>query len=372
MQPTGIDQKSVQQIQELIDGSDLFPGNSSSKLPLDFNFKDDTILITGAAGSIGSEVTSQLLGTRFKKLVLIDNAESPLYNLVKQLELDARENVEFVLIDIRDQEAMRWLFNTYAFTVIFHTAAYKHVPLMEENAYEAVRLNIFATKIIADLSMEYNVKKFVFISTDKAVKPINVMGMTKRIAESYLNYLNSYGKTNFKSARFGNVFGSSGSVVPIFLKQIHLGRPVSLTSYDTTRYFISKVKAGYLILKMAALDENDGCLFTFNMGNPIKIIDLAKILIKHVTGDNPHKIEIIGLRPGEKIHEDLFSENEHLELTKHTDILKVRPHHDYSEEKVSFNLLSTVNSEMKNTEVKAILEDCIYQLQNSPSLLFAI
>jgi FlaA1/EpsC-like NDP-sugar epimerase len=198
------------------------------------------------------------------------------------------------------------------------------------------------------------------------------MGMTKRLAEAYLKYLKIHSKTDFKATRFGNIFGSNGSVLPVFLRQITTGKPLTLTTCDTSRYFISKTKAGQLILKTATLSKSDGYLFTFNMGKPIKILDLAKALTKRITGNDKYPIEFIGLRAGEKVHEDLLSKTEDLEFTMHDDILKIKSLQGYSGEKISFNLLSSVKSNISNSEIKHILEDCIITLQSSPALLFAI
>ena len=254
--------------------------------------------------------------------------------------------------------------------MVFHAAAYKHVPLMEDNAYEAVKLNILATKILADLSMLYGVKKFIFISTDKAVNPISIMGMSKRIAETYLNYLSSKKKTIFSITRFGNILGSSGSVLPIFLKQIELGKSLTVTDTETTRFFINKAKACRLILEIASWHKPSNNLFTFNMGSPIKVINLAKVLISLTAKNNA--IEIVGLRPGEKVHEEIVSKEETLESTTHIDIFKVIPKAVRSNKTVTLQELKLITPTMANNEIKSILEGCIYQLQLSPTLLFAI
>lgn len=361
-------------IEHLLIESDLL---NSEKKHLDYiahnHFFNETILITGAAGSIGSELARQLIGSEFKNLILIDNSESPLSNLEKEFGDSEKSNINFVLIDVRDIQAMQWLFDTYRPTIVFHAAAYKHVPLMEDNAYEAVRLNILATKILADLSVSYSVKKFVFISTDKAVNPISVMGMTKRIAESYLNYLNETNKTIFLVTRFGNILGSSGSVLPILLKQINANRPLTITSKETSRFFIDKHKACNLILKIASFTKKDGYLFTFNMGDPIKIIDLAYVLLKFLNKENLYKdIKIIGLRPGEKLHEQIVSRDEILEPANFSNILSVKPKIAYSDETINFQELMRISSKMTNEDIRLILEECVYKLQHSPTLLFAI
>lgn len=356
-------------IKDLLTESGLL---NSKPLPSDFlsnyNFKDEIIMITGAAGSIGSELVRQLRNCTFKRLVLVDNAESPLYHLFKEFEND--QNIEFALVDIRDKDAMTWLFETYKPTLIFHTAAYKHVSVMEDNAYEAVNLNVLATKTLADLSLSYNVKKFVFISTDKAVNPVSVMGMSKRIAESYLNYLNSKNKTVFLTTRFGNILGSNGSVLPIFLKQITSGKPLTVTHTEATRYFINKNKACQLILEIASWENPENYLYTFNMGTPIKVLDMAKILID-LTSENLDII-IIGLRAGEKIHEDITTKEESLQSTSHKDILGVSPNLDCSDEIVMLYDLKSITPKMTNGDIKSILEDCVNKLQCSPTLLFAI
>ncbi len=293
-----------------------------------------------------------------------------MYYLIKEFEIDKNPNVEFAIADIRDEDAVKWLYETFRPTLIFHTAAYKHVPLMEDNAYESVKLNILATKTLADLAIAYKVKKFIFISTDKAVNPISVMGMSKRIAETYLNYLSVKKKTIFLITRFGNILGSSGSVLPLFLKQLESGSSLTVTNLETTRFFINKNKACRLILEIASWHKPDNNLFTFNMGTPIKIIDLAKVLISLKNKGNT--IEIIGLRPGEKIHEEIVSSEETLESTTHLDIFKVNPKTVYSNKTVTLQELKHITPAMSNDKIKLILEDCICQLQRSPTLLFAI
>lgn len=349
------------QIDKLIRDSDLFNFNTESYINKDnYNFDNEVILITGAAGSIGSELSKQIVNCKFKKLILVDIAESPMYNLIKDLELSA-SNIEYILLNIEEKASIESLFETFKPTLIFHAAAYKHVPLMEENPFKAVRLNFYATKLLADTAIAFKVKKFVFISTDKAVNPISIMGMTKRVAENYLNSLNIKDKgTYFVNTRFGNVFGSNGSVVPLIIKQIKTNSPITITDDSISRYFICKHKACRLIIKIATLKEQDSNLFTFNMGDPIKIIDLAKKLISHYSSNGyTHEIKITGLRPGEKLIEEIVSKNETLSPTDYNDILLVKPKNSTNLESYDFNTLLHITHATKLSEIKSILKKLI-------------
>jgi FlaA1/EpsC-like NDP-sugar epimerase len=346
-------------INQLLDESGLLKSNITKNSQADtFDFTEETILITGAAGSIGSGITKQLLTCKFKTLILVDNAESPLYYLIKDLEIEDTENIEILSTDIRDESAMNWLFETFKPTLVFHAAAYKHVPLMEDNPYEAIRLNILATQILGDLSLLHKTKKFIFISTDKAVNPINVMGMTKYVAESYLKTLNSKSNTSFAIARFGNIFGSNGSVVPLFMKQIDSGVPITVTNRRTSRYFISKNKACNLILKMATFKKSDPCIFTFNMGKAIKILDLAEIIADKYPGNYQKEslIKITNLRPGEKIHEELTTKNEILKPTIDPDIFSVFPKRKLDSKSIRFDIFKKISPIQKPSEIKSILK----------------
>ena len=345
-------------IQQLINDSGLFSHLKKTIKPnVGLEFSNETILITGAAGSIGSELTKQIIASKFKKLVLVDFAESPLYELQKELEHLGASKVHFILLNITDKVSLEHLFDTIKPSIVFHTAAYKHVPLMEENPYEAVKLNIFGTKSLADLSVLHNAKKFIFISTDKAVNPISVMGMTKNIAEKYLHELNKKNKTLFLITRFGNIFGSNGSVVPLFMKQIELNRSLTLTD----KGIICKHKACNLILKIALFKKNDGETFTFNMGQPIKIIDLATILISSYNNEKSNiKIKITGLRLGEKLHEDIVSKNEILEPTSVNDILLVKSKLHSKIKNINFSELKKITPYFKHIELKAILKSYTY------------
>lgn len=281
------------------------------------------ILITGAAGSIGSEISRQLIQYNAKKIILLDQAESPMYELNQEL-LSKHKNVnwEIVIGDITRQDRMENVFKFFKPNLVFHAAAYKHVPLMELNPAEAIRTNVRGTKILATLADKYNVDKFVFISTDKAVNPTNVMGASKRISEMFCQSLNKSSNTNFITTRFGNVLGSNGSVIPLFKKQIEKGGPITVTHENVTRYFMTIPEACQLVLE-AYVMGNGGEVFVFDMGKSVKIIDLAKKMIK-LSGleiDSDIKIKVTGLRPGEKMYEELLSDQENTMATHHPKIL---------------------------------------------------
>lgn len=288
-----------------------------------------TVLITGAAGSIGSELSRQILHYRPEKLILLDQAESALFELEHELRTHRNSHTKliFILGNVKDYFRMEQLFEQYRPEFVYHAAAYKHVPLMEMNPYEAVLVNIFGTKIIADLSTEYRVEKFVMVSTDKAVNPTNVMGATKRVAEIYTQSLNNKvgSITKFTATRFGNVLGSNGSVIPIFRKQIEKGGPVTITHPDITRYFMTIPEACNLVLEAGSMG-NGGEVFVFDMGQSVKIIDLAHKMIK-LSGleiDKDIEIQIVGLRPGEKLFEELLNNKENTLPTHHHKILIAR------------------------------------------------
>lgn len=287
---------------------------------------DKVIMVTGAAGSIGSEILCQLLYYNPKVVIAIDQAESPLYDLEMELLHNRPEHhalVHFVVADITRKERMNAIFDTWKPDIIFHAAAYKHVPLMEEHPYEAVRVNVFGTKRLADLALKNKVKKFVMVSTDKAVNPTNVMGATKRLAEMYVqSLLTTSAETQFITTRFGNVLGSNGSVIPLFRKQIARGGPITITHPEITRYFMTIPEACNLVLEAGAMG-NGGEIYVFDMGESVKIVDLAKNMINlsGLTLGKDIDITYTGLRPGEKLYEELLSSSEDTLPTYHEKIL---------------------------------------------------
>ena len=282
------------------------------------------ILVTGAAGSIGSEISRQLSLYNHKGLVLIDQAESALYDLQQELLQKGSKNITFIIADVRDEKRMSEIFKKHRPQKVFHAAAYKHVPLMEMSPYEAVKVNVLGTKNIADLSIKHNVERFVMVSTDKAVNPTNVMGATKRVAEMYISCLSALNNplTKFTITRFGNVLGSNGSVIPLFKRQIKNGGPLTVTHKDITRYFMTIPEACCLVLEAGTMG-NGGEIYIFDMGKSMKIYEIAKRMI-HLSGLNfPEdiNIEITGLRPGEKLYEELLADGENTTPTYHEKIM---------------------------------------------------
>jgi FlaA1/EpsC-like NDP-sugar epimerase len=281
-----------------------------------------TILITGAAGSIGSEIARQVSNYQYKKIILLDQAESALYDLQQGFLRKKVENFEVELADIRNEERLQSLFESYEIDIILHAAAYKHVPLMENNPYEALRVNIFGSGLLMRLAMKHGVEKFIMVSTDKAVNPTNVMGATKRVAEIYANCLNTQGKTKFVTTRFGNVLGSNGSVIPLFERQIKNGGPLTVTHKEITRFFMTIPEACQLVLE-AGVMGNGGEIYVFDMGESVKIFELAKKMI-HLSGlryPEDIDIQISGLRPGEKLYEELLTNEENTIPTYHEKIM---------------------------------------------------
>lgn len=286
-----------------------------------------TILISGAAGSIGSEIARQVINFNPRKVIILDQAETPLHHLNLEMgQLITKTKIRTVISDIRNKSSLKDVFEKYKPNVVYHAAAYKHVPLMEENPSQAVFVNIEGTKNLADLSCEYGTESFVMVSTDKAVNPSNVMGASKRIAEKYVQSLQLKSKsqnynTKFITTRFGNVLGSNGSVVPLFTQQIANGGPITITHPEIIRYFMTIPEACQLVLEAGAMGKG-GEIFIFDMGKPVKIIDLAKKMIR-LAGfipDKDIKIEIVGLRPGEKLFEELLNDNSKTLPTYHEKI----------------------------------------------------
>ncbi|WP_299179818.1 nucleoside-diphosphate sugar epimerase/dehydratase [uncultured Aquimarina sp.] len=306
------------QIEDLLDRAPIALENQNIKRELD----NKVVLITGAAGSIGSEIVRQASFYTYKHLVLVDQAESPLYDLQQELLSKGVTNFTPIVADIRDHQRIETIFDRFKPNMVFHAAAYKHVPLMENNPCEAIKINVLGTRKLADLSSEYGVDKFVFVSTDKAVNPTNVMGATKRVAEMYIKCLHRTSKTKFITTRFGNVLGSNGSVIPLFKKQIDKGGPLTVTHKDVTRFFMTIPEASQLVIEAGTMG-NGGEIFIFDMGESVKIFDLAKKMIRlsGLNYPNDIDIEITGLRPGEKLYEELLADTENTLPTYHKKIM---------------------------------------------------
>ena len=293
------------------------------------NFRDKVVMVTGAAGSIGSELCRQLAGFGVKKLILFDNAETPMHSI--RLELEEKfPDLTFVPVigDVRQGPRVDFAFRTYRPQIVFHAAAYKHVPLMEENPCEAIRVNVHGTHTVADKCIEYDVEKMVMISTDKAVNPTNVMGCSKRIAEIYVQSLGlaiergeMQGRTTFVTTRFGNVLGSNGSVIPRFREQIEKGGPITVTHPEITRFFMTIPEACRLVMEAATFSTGTQ-IFVFDMGESVKIDDLAKRMVDLAGLKLGEDIQIVytGLRPGEKLYEEVLSNKENTTKTAHNRI----------------------------------------------------
>ncbi len=306
------------QIEDLLERAPINMNNQNIKEEL----RDKVIMITGAAGSIGSEIVRQASFYSYKNLILVDQAESPLYDLQQELISKGVTNFTPIVADIRDHQRMEMIFEKFRPNMVFHAAAYKHVPLMESNPCEAIKINVLGTRKLADLSSEYGVDKFVFVSTDKAVNPTNVMGATKRVAEMYIKCLHRTSKTKFITTRFGNVLGSNGSVIPLFKKQIQKGGPLTVTHKNVTRFFMTIPEASQLVIEAGTMG-NGGEIFIFDMGESVKIFDLAKKMIRLSGLQYPNDIDIkiTGLRPGEKLYEELLADTENTLPTYHKKIM---------------------------------------------------
>lgn len=334
--------KTIPGIYEIIDGKvdikqvrdvDIEDLLGREPIEVDFNLmgsyiQDSTILVTGAGGSIGSELCRQIANIRPKKLIMLDNYENNLYSIQQELIRKYGDSIKMIAVvaSIREQKRMEKIFDKYRPEVVFHAAAHKHVPLMENSPGEAIKNNIFGTLNVAMLSSKYNVKRFLLISTDKAVNPTNIMGATKRAAEMIIQSLNEESKTEFVAVRFGNVLGSNGSVIPLFKKQIEEGGPVTVTHPNIIRYFMTIEEAVGLVIQAGGMAKG-GEIFVLDMGEPVKILDLARNLIR-LSGFEPDvdiKIVFTGLRPGEKLYEELLMSEEGLLDTKHKKIFIGRP-----------------------------------------------
>jgi FlaA1/EpsC-like NDP-sugar epimerase len=317
------------------------------------------ILITGAAGSIGSELARQILPFQPQRLFLLDQAESPLHDL--ELELTDKftsTNFETVIADIRNKDRLENVFRSFKPDLVFHAAAYKHVPMMENNPSESVLTNVFGTKNLADLSVSYQIEKFVLVSTDKAVNPTNVMGASKRIAEMYIQSLGKTVNTKFVTTRFGNVLGSNGSVIPRFKKQIENGGPITITHPEITRFFMTIPEACQLVLEAGSMGKG-GEIYVFDMGKSVKIVDLARKMIKLSGLQENRDIKIIytGLRPGEKLYEELLADSENTLPTHHSQILigKVKEY-DFIEVSSKINQLVKLFDSQDNIKIVSFMK----------------
>lgn len=328
------------------------------------------VLVTGAAGSIGSGLVRQIARFNPSKLLLLDQAESPLYDIQNELKSEF-PNLDFEVIigDIRSYERMHRLFQAFCPEYVFHAAAYKHVPLMEDNPSEAVLTNVKGTRNLVDLSLDFEVKKFVMISTDKAVNPTNVMGASKRIAEIYAQMANSKGKTKFVTTRFGNVLGSNGSVIPLFQRQLEQGGPLTVTDPRVTRFFMTIPEACQLVLEAGMMGEG-GEIFVFDMGESVKIIDLAKKMIQ-LNGLELGKdieIKITGLRPGEKLYEELLASEENTIPTHHPQILKAQIRTEEGEQLKRIDDLIHLFETQRNTEIVAKMKEIVPEFISNNSI----
>ena len=352
------------------------------------------VLVTGGAGSIGSELCRLVSSFDIKQLIVLDNAETPLHNI--QLEISDTEkakhlgafNLEsfnkkykFVIADVRVRARIDKIFEYYKPDIVFHAAAYKHVPMMEANPCEAVNVNVGGTKIVAECAVKYNAEKMIMVSTDKAVNPTNVMGCTKRLAEIYVQTLSKAiiageleGKTKFITTRFGNVLGSNGSVIPRFREQIMNGGPVTVTHKDIIRFFMTIPEACRLVLEAATMGKGYE-IFVFDMGEPVKIADLARKMIS-LAGFRPDidiKIEYSGLRPGEKLYEEVLNSKECCIATEHKKIsvAKVRDY-NYAEIIKDFNLLKESAEQMNKMETVRIMKDIVPEFISKNSIYSAL
>lgn len=318
------------------------------------------MLVTGAGGSIGSELCRQILKFKPQKLVMIDIYENTLYEVEMELrQKNKNAPIETIIASVRDMKRIDEIFSKYKPQIVFHAAAHKHVPLMENSAEEAIKNNVFGTYNVAMCSDKYNVEKFTFISTDKAVNPTSIMGASKRICEMIIQSMNEKSNTIFTAVRFGNVLGSHGSVIPLFKKQIEEGGPVTVTHKEITRFFMLIPEAVGLILQSVTF-ANNGEIFVLDMGEPVKIYELAKTLIK-LSGKNV-PIEVVGLRKGEKLYEELLMSEEGLIKTLHEKIMisKIKGPSDNEMQSILDKLKQTIEKDnCTRDDVKRIIKEVV-------------
>ncbi len=333
----GVDVNKIREI-DIEDLLERDPIVLDNKL-IENDIKGKTVLVTGGGGSIGSELCRQLVRYRPKKLIIFDIYENTAYELQQELtRMFPQQDILVLIGSVRDADRLEAVFDEYHIDVVFHAAAHKHVPLMEDSPYEAIKNNVFGTYNTAVCAKRHGIKKFVLISTDKAVNPTNVMGASKRICEMIIQTIGQNGDTDFAAVRFGNVLGSNGSVIPLFKKQISAGGPVTVTHPEITRFFMTIPEAAQLVLQAASY-AHGGEIFVLDMGEPVKIYDLAKKMIR-LSGLRPDEdvsIEFSGLRPGEKLYEELLMSEEGLKKTNHDKIFVGQPI-DISEEKLGMFL----------------------------------
>lgn len=341
------------------------------------NFAGKTVLVTGAAGSIGSELCRQLSKMGVSKLVLFDNAETPMHNIRLELE-DTCPDLNFIPIigDVRSLDRLDYVFREHHPAVVFHAAAYKHVPLMEENPCEAVHVNVIGSRNVADKCLEYGISMMVMVSTDKAVNPTNIMGCTKRLAEIYVQSLGLAvatgivkGNTKFVTTRFGNVLGSNGSVIPRFRKQIECGGPVTVTNPEINRFFMTIPEACRLVMEAATISTGNQ-IVVFDMGTPVKIVDLARRMIE-LAGLVPEKdIQIVftGLRPGEKLYEEVLSTTENTNPTSHDRIRVARVReYDYAEIRIIFERLEKLAVDVYIPDMVMLMKETVPEFKSKNS-----
>ncbi len=359
---------SVSELKE-VEVTDLLGRNevSPNKELLFKNVKGKVVLVTGAGGSIGSEISRQVVGNKPEKLILLDSNEFSLYSIKNEItEMVSNAEIYSILANVCDKRRMTEVCEVFKVNTIYHAAAYKHVSIVEENPFEAVRNNILGTKICAESAIDSSVETFVLISTDKAVRPTNIMGATKRFAELLLQSIDTQGRTKISIVRFGNVIGSSGSAIPLFQKQIKEGGPITVTHPEVVRYFMSIPEAAELVIQAGAMGE-DGDVFVLDMGEPVKILEIAKRLInlsgmELIDDENQEgdiAIEFTGLRPGEKLYEELLI-GENVSSTDHERIMKAKEESlSYNELKHYMDILDEAERENNIFSLKSILKKAV-------------